>query len=158
MIILHFTGHWVIVSIMAVFAIWFVYQDLSSMTIHQTSVLIFLFTVVTIRFFGQFQGFFDTVWTPGILWTIFMISAPIIFLCLKKWMGWGDFFVIIGLLLILHQKDMPELIGFSSLVSSLTAVVLLILRQVDIHTPVPFLPFVWIGYFFASFFDFRFLI
>ena len=154
MIIIHFSSHWWIVTAMLLFSVWFIYQDLISLSIDHSGVVVFLLIVMFIRCIGQLQGLFELLWLPNTLATYLVICACIGFLCFRKWMGWGDFIVIAGLLLTLRQNDMIEMINLSFVLSSVFAVVMLILKRIERKSPLPFLPFLFISYFCIIFCDF----
>lgn len=154
MITIHFSSQWWIVVAILLFSVWFVYQDLISLSIEHSSVIVFLVVAMFIRGIGQLQGWFELFWLPNTLATYLVICVCIGFLCLRKWMGWGDFIVIAGLLLTLRQKDMIEMINFSFALASVFAVVMLIFNRIDRKSPLPFLPFLFMSYFFIIICDF----
>jgi len=155
MIIFHFSSYWWIVAVMLLFSVRFVYEDLVSLSIHHSGVRVFLAVVLFIRCIGQLQGMIELIWLPNTFAIYLAICASIGFLCYRKWMGWGDFIVIAGLLLTLRQNDMIELINLCFVLSSVFAVVMLLLKRIDRKSSLPFLPFLFISYFCIIFYDFK---
>jgi len=157
MIQFHFTSHWLLIPFMLLFAYWFIYQDFSALSIHSSSVVIFFIFCVITRLIGQVTGFYEFNCMVASLPMILMICIPIAFLCMRNWMGWGDFFIIASLLITMKRNDMVEMIEFSFVLACAVSVFLLLVKKVNRHTPIPFLPFLWTGYLLALFFDFRYI-
>jgi prepilin signal peptidase PulO-like enzyme (type II secretory pathway) len=142
---------------MFLFAYWFAYQDFSALSIDFSSVVILFFFCLLSRFIGQVFGFYEFNSMIDSLPVILIICIPVACLCIKKWMGWGDFFIIFSLLITLKKADMMEMMEISFVTACVVSIFLLLIKKVNRRTPIPFLPFLWIGYLLALFFDFRYV-
>jgi len=147
MISIQYTGCWWIVVLITVFSAWFIVQDVKLLSVNQAGLMLFLLLMVVIRVIGWITGLFPIdEMNIFILWFV-LINSSIAFLCGNRWMGWGDLIVIAGMLMTLQTEDMIELILFSFTFSTCILLVLLIVGLLHWKKPLPFLPFLTMGYF-----------
>ena len=157
MINFHYTGYSMIIILVTLFSAWFIYQDILSLSVNQAEMIVFLIISILIRIIGFMTGFFPIRELPVFCLFFLLINLFIGFLCLKKWMGWGDFIMIAGLLMVLRTEDMVELILFSFAFSAIISLILLMVGCMKMKTPLPFLPFLVIGFYLSIIFQWNLL-
>lgn len=147
MISIQCSGCWWIVILISVFSAWFIYQDVVSLSVNQAELMLFLLLMIIIRVVGWITGLFP-IDEMNIFFLWFgLINAIIAFLCVNQWMGWGDLMVIAGMLMTLQTEDMIELIMFGFTFSTGILLVLFIFGLLRWKKPLPFLPFLTMGYY-----------